>query len=259
MLATEGVPPHLHFVQYEFEQAAEAPTTHRQVWFSEDVSSWIWIGTTLDSLPTTPPASRKPLDTSAWTTEWSEAFLVPTAGGVTALALQDDARVGWVDVRGFRVDETLLTEIAGTLQPIDVADRGWTSPVLDDFVFFGADEGGRASYRSLLWSNGDNRPQAELRVSTNAADDFALAWQLGLTAEQVEIGGRSAILVESGSRWYAHWRTDNGVSVTAGVRGTREDAMQFFESVRPFDGDELDSLVQPIPDSMSRGCQSMWC
>lgn len=257
---TAGIPAHVHFVEFEFGTGPENALDYSQVWFDMERAGWLRITTRLGTLSATPAGQRIPLAVDGWTTTWTEAFRSPTGGGVSAIALQDEQSLGWVDVRGYRLAADTLEAVASTLRPAEDGSFGWSSPVLDDLDFFAEGGGSPTSYRSLIWSNGDNRAQAEVRVATNPAEDFTLAWQVGLQPEFITIDDQLAVLVEDGSRWSVTWVRDPSASVTAGIfASSRDEALDFFESIAPIEPAALAELVGPVPDTMRQGCQSMWC
>lgn len=256
-LPSNAIPATNDVVRFEFG-GTERFYDHTQVWLGGP--GFITVVSNLAQVPTTPEELRTDIDTTGWATQWDDVFAVRTDPAYVNLHLVDFDNVGFVQVRTFGVDIDTAVGIASTIRR-RASGAGWEVPDLPpDFVSFAEGSQRPAAFRSMTWSNGLERVRAEVRIATDAPEDFELGWGPEYDRAIVDVGGSRGHLNKGDGTVTIEWAPRPDVIVTVGYRGTAEDALIFARSVSEVDVDRWTAAsIEPPSEEYFNRCHSVWC
>ena len=226
-LPTDAIPNTTDTVGFTIDVGDGQSVAYVQQWADVATGAYFAIETLLPFVPNTPTESRTSVDTSDWTTEWTQAFLTPTGPGYVNLQLYDEDTVGLVRLRSLNVDQAVVLDAAATMRRAGPDQPGWiVSSLPSGLTPFIEGEANNAQVRGITWSNGPGRPEADLRVTT-VPDDLQIEWFPESDVQSADINGNPGIVTIAGSTVTVRWSPELGVLIIAALNGTLDDALTF--------------------------------
>ena len=258
-LPTNAIPDTTDTIRFTADIGDGQTVAYVQQWADAATGAYFAIETLIPFVPNTPTEFRTDVDTSAWSTRWTEAFLARTGPGFVNLQLYDGDTIGLVRLRSLNLDEAVVLDAAATMRRAGPGQPGWiVSSIPDGLVPIIEGDANNAQVRGITWSNGPGRPEADLRITT-VPDDLQIEWIAESDAESAVIDGHPGVLTVDGSTVTVRWSPEPGVLVIAARNGTVDETLTFARSVTAADQAAWDAFaVEAFGDYLIQ-CTGLFC